>query len=723
MSGERASSASTFAEAVSRHDAELSRHGIEIWAGSEPTFTDRHSTDPEWTNQALGLDKEQRAQRLLRELHRVFPGGVVLRTVGRQYAGEERPRWNLGLYRYRDGRVLWSAARDPLLVEADVAGRPDLNRFCEALLQTLAAIGAHVWQMPEQSASEQRLVMRWGVSEPPDWSDPRLRRCSVHAEEIPKAGLRDELTVEGLWLFVVSVEHADGRAWTRVELPAFGDVPTFVSVLRAIADASGQAGLTCLVLCGFPPPVDHTVEWATVTPDPAVIEINMAPDGRASDFLARSRAVYRAAESVGLSPFRLYFNGAVADSGGGGQITLGGPSPGNSPFFIEPRLLPRLIRYCNRHPSLSYLFSHDSIGSSGQSVRPDERGRDAFRELSLALELLDRNGSPTPEILWRSLAPFLTDPSGNSHRAELNIEKLWNPFVPGRGQLGLVEFRAFRMQHTPEKATALVCLLRAVTAMLMKSAFDTALTDWGIVLHERYALPFYLERDLRNVLADLEDSGWGLPAPIRDELLRDEFRDLADCDIAGCIFRLRRGLEFWPLVGDTSSQEQGSSRLVDASTQRLELTVTVKPGQMDHLGGYRVWVEGIELPLRDEGEGSARVKVFGLRYRSFIPWQGLHPTLSVSTPLRLLIRSAEGDDWHQGVWHEWRPIGGPYPGLPGDLADARHRRRERLSVTKLPAGTVIETRTAPPGSLTAWSLDLRWLPRESTATQVAGLVG
>lgn len=698
----------SFTEAVRRHDALLDARGIDIWAGSEPTFTDRFSSAAEWTTQALGEDKARRAERLLHAFQRVFPGGVVLRTLGRQYPGEEKPRWSLGLYRLRGGGSLWRGPADPLLVDNPSGHIVDLPTFAEALSAAFAAMEAGVWRVPGGGELEQRIVLRWGVAEPPDSSDGRLYRPSVHSGGVPKTGLRDELAREGLWLFVLSNERENGAGSARIELPSFGDVPSFLKVLRAIERAAQRAAVESLVLCGFPPPVDHTVEWATITPDPAVIEINMAPDASASNFLARSRAVYRSAAALELAPFRLYFNGAVADSGGGGQITLGGPSAGTSPFFRQHRLLPRLIRYFNRHPSLSFLFSHDSIGGSGQSVRPDERGNDAFRELGLALALLDRNESPTPEILWRSLAPFLTDPSGNSHRAELNIEKLWNPFLPGRGQLGLVEFRAFRMQHSPERVTALVCLLRAITAMLMETEFDAALTDWGPALHERYALPFYLELDLREVLSDLSASGFALPPPIPDFLLQDEFRNLAQLDLPGCSVRLRRGLEFWPLVGDTSSQEQGTSRLVDASTQRLELTLRPNPGRENHFSECRLWAEGVELPLRDEGDEHHPAKVFGLRYRSFVPWQGLHPTLPSSSPIHLLLQQSAADDLQELVWHEWRPVGGPYPGLPHDLGDARERRRERLTFRMLTGGRIPQ-QNAPPGSLTPWSLDLRWL--------------
>jgi uncharacterized protein (DUF2126 family) len=190
----------------------------------------------------------------------------------------------------------------------------------------------------------------------------------------------------------------------------------------------------------------------------------------------------------------------------------------------------------------------------------------------LALALLERESVTEPELLWKSLASFLCDAVGNSHRAEINIEKLWNPYLPGRGRLGLVEFRGLRMQHTPQRATAIACLLRAVIAMLATRPYALPLIDWGRELHDRFALPFYLQADLDTVLAELDAAGLGLEAPIQAVLRHDAFRFLGKVDLPFGTLELWRGLEFWPLVGDAASPEQsGSSRFVDASTTRIEI--------------------------------------------------------------------------------------------------------------------------------------------------------
>jgi uncharacterized protein (DUF2126 family) len=699
-----------FDDAVREHDAQLVARSLEVWVGSEPTFTDRGSESPEWLHQALGGEKLQRATALLAELHARLPGGAVLRTLGRQYPGEPAPRWSFGLYRRRDGVAVWRGPPDPAVSAIRAPSAPDVPAWTDRLALLLQRGGRHCWVLPPgRDTAERRLLLQLEPGAPrPDEHDPRVWRTSVHAGAVPASGLRDPLSDEGWGLLVLGAEAVDGGVAARVELPQLPDSATFLRVLNGIAASALESEIATLVIAGYPPPVDASVEWTTITPDPAVVEINAAPDASAEGFLRRSRETHGAAMALGLAPYRLYYNGLVADSGGGGQITLGGPSPLASPFLREPRLLPRLIRFFNRHPALSYLYAHEHVGPSGQSVRTDERGADALDELELTLSLLARSDDASPETLWRSLAPFLADGSGNGHRAEINVEKLWNPHLHGRGQSGLVEFRGLRMQHTPERATALACLLRAIVAMLARDEPEAGLANWGRELHGRFALPFYLCRDLRSVLCSLDAAGLPLGEPLVAELLRDEHRALASAPLPGCRLELSRAVEFWPLIGDAVSQERGTSRLVDASTARIQLVLRADPDG-PALAGWELAAGGVRLPLGQDRDETGDVRVFGLRYRSFVPWQGLHPMLGVQSPLRVLLRHPDRRDAYAATLHEWRPDGGAYPGLPQDLDDAAQRRLDRITVEATDPRLPDFGREAPPEALTPWHLDLRRL--------------
>ena len=495
----------SFASGLSRQDDALQGLDAQIWVGSEPTFTDRGSESGEWLWAALGAEKTRRAESMLASLHETRPGAAVLRTVGRQYPGESVPRWSLGLFSTRDGASVWDGPPDPLHAEHTAVSEPVLRVFRDEFASGLRRRGWQVthFELGDGKQLWLRLATRRDARPAPD--DPRLARPMLHTQAIPLEGSVDALAQEGTFLFAVG-ESTPPAAETRsacVELPACADVETFVLFLSLAAAAGRRAGLPSLALLGYPPPTDDSVRWTTLTPDPAVLEVNMAPEPDLRSYYASMQAIFAAAADAGLSPLRYHYNGEVVDSGGGGHITLGGPSPAQSPFARQPPLLPRVIRYFNRHPALSYYLARQGVGSSGQSPRADESLRESFNELRLALELLERRPGATVEDVSAALAPFLTDHAGNSHRAEINVEKLSNPALPNRGRLGVVEFRAVRMARSPEWSAAAAALLRAVAGMLMRSPSQSGLVDWGDTLHDRFALPFLLRRTL-HVAARVE---------------------------------------------------------------------------------------------------------------------------------------------------------------------------------------------------------------------------
>ncbi len=421
-----------------------------------------------------------------------------------------------------------------------------------------------------------------------------------------------------------------------------------------------------------------TAALLTVTPDPGVVEVNMAPCASVVEFAQQARAAWRAAQAAGLSPMRFRYNGDVVESGGGGQLTFGAASPSASPFVRYPHVLPAVVRYLNNHPALSYWFASDCVGSSGQAPRPDEGTRERYQELSLALTWLEHQADLAPlapNQIWQALAPLLVDTAGNSHRSELNIEKLWNPGLAAHGtrhgEMGVVEFRAVRMPPHPAMLAALAALFRSIIARCVVAHYRAPLIDWSEDLHDRFALPAALEQDLQRVLGDLDEHGLGLPPRLRQELTA--WRDPGIlCQQNGSALSIGRAVEFWPLVGDVASQESLTARWVDASTERWQLATFDGPPDELRVAGRPVHV----VALSPTGPW-----VIGVRRRVFMPSPGLHPGLPPLDPL--VIEWRVGKAWQRISLWSWKPDGGAYLGLPRDAVDAAIRRQARVVVEPL----------------------------------------
>lgn len=704
-----------FDQAIAAHDAAVAGKDCDIWVGSEPTFTDRFSEAPEWLFEALGSDKELRARALLRQLHSQTKGAVVLRSIGRQYPEEDLPRWSYGLYSRRDEKTIYNGARDPLLCdEYQQTDEATLIALQQQLCFQLNAIG---WTTESFQVAHEHFYLRI-IARTDGQSltgtaldDARLSRVSIHDGPVPLAGLEDDLSDEGILLFLIGhrleVHNGETRSLACIELPLFSNTHIFDLFLTALAKATDEVGLAHLVVSGFAPPVDENIAWTTVTPDPAVIEINMAPYPSVGLYLTHMRELFSAASSTGLSPKRLHYNGAIADSGGGGHMTLGGAAPAQSVFITTPQLLPRLIAYFNRHPSLSYFFAVDHVGSSGQSPRADEGLPDRFNELQLALDTLARQQLNDMNQVWQTLAPFMTDYMGNNHRSELNVEKLCNPYLPGRGRLGLIEFRAFRMAPTPERSAAIAALLRAITTMLSTGEYAMHLTKWGDELHDRFALPFYLKQDLCEVLSDLNATGLGLGMPIVDQLLDDSRRVLGRVEVDAYTITVKSAIEFWPLVGNVAAQEGGTSRLMDSSGRRIEISIQAPGVETEALYDWQVFIDKYAITMRKEADEAGAYLVFALRYRSFYPQMGLHPAIDAHGPIQLTFTHPNQSNAIRITLLEWHPGNVAYDGLPRDEYEAAQRCSERFVVEVIQGAEKIDTRTVPSAALTPYTLDLR----------------
>ncbi|HEU4734876.1 MAG TPA: transglutaminase family protein, partial [Kofleriaceae bacterium] len=509
------------------------------------------------------------------------------------------------------------------------------------------------------------LIARRGVE---IWigAEPTFTRADSLDPAWTSAASGDDKLARAHALAVALADRLPRAAVSRVIGRQFPDEaePRFAFGVRW-RDGGELGGARCaLDAAPEPPPTELGGDrWLTVTPDPGVVEVNMAPCASARAFAHQAHAIWGAARAAGLSASRFRYNGDLADAGGGGQLSLGGARPDHSPFVRYPHVLPALIRYVNNHPSLSYWFASECVGSASQGPRPDEGTRERWDELGVALSWLERladRGELPPDQLWLALGQLLVDSSGNSHRAELNVEKLWNPHITRHGmrhgRMGLVELRAIRMPERPAMLAALAVLFRSIVARLAVSHYREPLVDWHDELHDRFALPAALSRDLRLVLGDLDEHRLGVPAQLRGELEAWRPPGIA-CRLGDATLTVRPALEFWPLVGDVASQERAGARIVDASTQRWELSI-------DGAGPDRVAVSSGGVParwahLRPLGDA---VRAIGVRRRIYAPMIGFHPGMPASDPLTIEWGWA-GRVQRIDLW-AWRPGGGPYAGLP-----------------------------------------------------------
>ena len=711
---------------IAAHDRRISDSGVEIWLGAEPTFTDRNSTSAEWQTAALGLDKEQRAREFVGRLANEQSGSAILRTLGRQYPGEATPRWSFGIYSRRDGQTVWNGPLDPI-VESSSSSPPSEKKVTnnpitapvpamlrDALKAELESAGLSVsTNLPTDSWGVRLLFAEQSDLLLGDWlNDPDVVRPPVQTQPIPPEGQRDHLAERGV--FLVSIDLCDSslekdRNCIQVELPEFAAVDQWLLFLETLERAAGKVGLRQLILTGFPPPVDQSVAWTTVTPDPGVLEINMAPCSSVSSFLVEQRRLHAAAKAVGLSAFRLLFNGDVVDSGGGQHLTFGGASSQTSPFLLNPHLLPRLIACLNRHPALSYWFAVRAVGSCGQQPRADEVSRESLDGLSVALSRLFQSPSVEPETLWRSLAPFLCDRFGNTHRCEINIEKLWNPYVSGRGCLGLVELRAFRMTRSPEDAAAVAAFVRTLIAWLEQSESSPEMIEWGPQLHDRFSLPFYLSRDLQQLLAEMREAGFELDESVTSLLTDDSTIVIGECDLGAAKLVVRQGVEFWPVVGDLSAKDE-SFRLMDSSTSRVEISLKLNSSSSVSSPDSTDWKLSMlerSIPWVVESVAGQTFLLRGVRYKTFQPYMPVAPLVDVLDPLEFFVTSPDGKrSWRIRLFN-WRPNGQAYDGQAKDFPDAQQRRNERLVVQQVASVPESEPLRSP--ALTECCVDLRRL--------------
>ena len=689
-------------------DESLAADDVRLTCGGEPTYVSLDDFEsPEWNTAALGDDKRSKAAELARRLLAALgPGGVLLEEQGKWYPGEPLPRWALELVWRTDGVPVWSR-RDLLAPAAEPteAGRVDATAGAAFLagaaralgLASAAIIPAHENPFGDPLASPADLaardvgdpvahvlpllrhrrgaVRRWRTS---DWplADGRaflLPGDSPAGLRLPLASLPwpDERGLREGTSIVRTAMVAEARGGRlHLFLPPLEEADDWLELVARIEDVAAATGVP-VVLEGYAPPSDARLSRLQVTPDPGVIEVNVPPVSTWPDLVRLRETVEREARASRLGAEKFEIDGRHCGTGGGDHLVLGGPTPADSPFLRRPDLLASLVSYWNNHPSLSYLFAGTFIGPTSQSPRIDEARHESLYELEIAIQELAAAGAARPPwFVDRVFRNLLTDLTGNTHRAEFCIDKLFSPDTSS-GQRGLVELRAFEMAPHVRMGLLAQLVVRALVAWMWRSPFRGDLVRWGTSLHDRFLLPCFLMRDLRDVLSDLGRAGFAFEFAWFDAFRDFRFPKLGEVVHDGVQLQLRAALEPWHVLGE---QPIGgaTSRLVDSSLERIEVFVSglVQPRHVVACNGRRVPL----VPTGVPGEFVA-----GVRYRAWQPPQCLHPTIPVHTPLVFDIvdlwsrRSLGGCTWH--VSH---PGGRSYETRPVNALESESRRASRF---------------------------------------------
>ncbi|MFT4187613.1 MAG: transglutaminase family protein [Aeromicrobium sp.] len=486
----------------------------------------------------------------------------------------------------------------------------------------------------------------------------------------------------------LAVEARDG--FVHVFLPPTQRLEDYVGLLAVVEQAAAK-DVTPVVVEGYGPPPDARLTQLVVTPDPGVIEVNVQSSRTWAELRDLTDTLYAAARETRLGTEKFDLDGLHTGTGGGNHITLGGSTPADSPLLRRPDLLGSLIAYWQRHPSLSYLFSGRFIGPTSQAPRFDEGRPEAVYEMDIALSELRRLAADPdgdlparPWMVDRVLRHLLTDLTGNTHRAEFCVDKLYSP-DSSRGRLGLLELRGFEMPPHPQMAMVQALLVRSLVSMLWRAPDTAPLVRWGTALHEDFLLPQGAAADIAQVVADLNEAGIAFEQSWLDPFVEFRFprigKALVEARGHRAELELRAAVEPWHVLGEEATGS-GTARYVDSSLERLQVLVRgVDPHR--HL----VTCQGVTVPLTSTGTPGEFYA--GVRYQAWQPWSALHPTIEPHSPLRFDLVDAHTQMSLGGcTYHVVHPGGRSYDHPPVNAAEAEARRGSRFEAFGHTAGRI-----------------------------------
>jgi uncharacterized protein (DUF2126 family)/transglutaminase-like putative cysteine protease len=618
--------------------------------------------------------------------------------------------WISGRWTFRDGNLFLIPGDSPLglrlpldalpyVPESELEVSPERNPFepLEPLPSPLDELARRYGRITLPEEAPQR-IREQGTN--PAATAERYERLAPTTEAgqalSPQHALPDERAAE-LVRTALCVEPREGRLY--VFMPPVTHLEHWLDLVACI-EATAESLRTPIIIEGYEPPRDPRLLKLAVTPDPGVIEVNIHPAESWDQMVSDSEILYEEARLARLGTEKFMLDGRHTGTGGGNHVTLGGPTPADSPLLRRPELLQSLITYWQHHPSLSYLFSGLFVGPTSQAPRVDEARDDALYNLEIGFQQVPPGEVPQPWILDRVLRNLLADVSGNTHRTEFCIDKLYSPDTAS-GRQGLVEFRAFEMPPHPRMSLAQMLLLRSLVARFWKEPYTRRPVRWGTELHDRFLLPHFVQQDFEDVICDLGRAGYPFGLAWFDPFFEFRFPHYGDLVTEnGIRVELRGAIEPWNVLGEEVTA-QGTARFVDSSVERMQVLADGMTQERHVLA-----CNGRRVPLRPTGRKGESVA--GVRFKAWQPPSGLHPTIPSHNPLVFEIV----DTWNRRslggcTYYVAHPGGRSYDTFPVNAYEAESRRIARFRHMGHTPGPIDPPPEEPAGDH-PYTLDLRY---------------